>query len=127
MFFLLIGFVTKYRNNNKHNLYDMNELQKYPMNMFEEHDVFLKFNPYYFNTSGYDGRFHEKIDNQNEIYNIRRIFYLHNLLQHLQSNIHEQTKLEFVEEYNNCSNDTLLIPDITAAGLFDDWNNEFFI
>lgn len=128
MFFILLGFVTKYRNNNnKSKLYYTNELENYPMNMFEEDDVFLKFKPYYFNMSGYDNRFDEKIDNREEISNIRRIFYIHNLLKHLQTNIHQHNKLEFVEEYNRYSNATLFAPDITAAGLFDDWNNNDFL
>jgi len=129
MFFLLLGFVTKYRNNSnkKYTLYDTNELQSYPMNMFEEDDVFLKFKPYYFNVSGYDTRFEEKIDNQVELANIRRIFYIHNLLQYLQSNVNEHKKLEFVEEYNRYSNTTFIAPDITASGLLDDWNNGFLL
>lgn len=119
---LLLGFVMKYKYK-KNKLYDINELQKYPMNMFEE-DVFLKFKPYYSNISGYDNRLNEKMDNSYELYCIRRLFYIHNLLKHLQSNIHDNNKLELINEYNKYDTDSLLIPDITAAGLFTDWNNE---
>lgn len=120
---LLLGFVMKYKYK-KNKLYDINELQKYPMNMFEE-DVFLKFKPYYSNISGYDNRLNEKMDNSYELYCIRRLFYIHNLLNHLQINIHDNNKLELINEYNKYDTDSLLIPDITAAGLFTDWNNEF--
>jgi hypothetical protein len=128
MFFLLLGFVTKYRNNsNKNKLYDTNELQNYPMNMFDEDDVFLKFKPYYFNESGYDTRFNLKEDNDIALACIKRLYYLNNLLQYLQSNVNEHKKLEFIEEYNRYSDTSFIAPDISAAGLFDNWNNDFVL
>jgi hypothetical protein len=124
LFLLLLGFVMKYKYNKKHKLYDINELQKYPMNMFEK-DVFFKFKPYYSNISGYDNRLNETLNNSHELYCIRRLFYIHNLLNHLQSNIHDNNKLDLINEYNKYDTDSLFIQDITAAGLFTDWNNEF--
>ena len=136
LFLLMFGLVPRFnikntnnKNKSKHKLYYTNELQHYPMNMFEDEDIFLKFKPYFRNGSGFDARFHGNVDdeneNKNELYNITRLFYIYNVLSKLQSNIHDSNKAELIQEYEKYSTDTSFIPDITAGGLFDDWNNEF--
>ena len=132
LFLLMFGFVARHNKikNRKINykLYDTNELQHYPMNMFEDEDIFLKFKPYFANGSGFDARFignASNCNNDNEMYNITRFFYIYNLLNKIQSDIHDADKVELIQEYEKYSTDTSFIPDITAGGLFDEWNNEF--
>jgi len=133
LFLLMFGLVPRFnikntnKNKSKHKLYYTNELQHYPMNMFEDEDIFLKFKPYFRNGSGFDARFNGNTNNENknELYNITRLFYIYNVLSKLQSNIHDSNKVELIQEYEKYSNKTSFIHDITAGGLFDDWNNEF--
>ena len=126
LFILMFGFVPRFTNKIKikNNLYDTSELQHYPMNMFEDEDIFLKFKPFYFNTSGHDCRFDGNSINHNEMYNITRFFYMYNLLKTLQSNLHDDNKVELIDEYNKYNDNTSFMHNIAAGGLFDDWNNE---
>lgn len=133
-FLLILGFVTKHRNYKNENrlynmneLYDTNEIQSYPMNIFKENIPYLKFKPQHLVESGYDARFDMKENNDIALACIRRLYYLNNLLQHLESNKNENEKLELVEEFDKYSNTTPFVPDISAGGLFDDWDNDFVL
>jgi hypothetical protein len=128
LFLLLLGFVTKHINYKKESiLYDTNELQNYPMDIFKENIPILKFKPQYLIESGYDARFNLKEDNDISLACIKRLYYLNNLLKYLESNKNENEKLALIEEYNKYSDTSFIAPDISAAGLFDDWNNDFVL
>jgi len=128
LFYLLLGLIPKY-DRNKNKLYDKTEIDINDMKVFDD-DVILRFKYPLFNNTGYDNRYgiiNDEKEDQKILYNINRFFYIQYLLKILNSDMHSQYKLEYIQEYEKYNNGTSFIPNIFEAGLLNDWNTEYFL